>query len=176
MLVGVSPATALSIDSASQVPWKVVENAKIIYIGELFVEVAASVATYAKTHGIPVMYRCSVPFWDMGLQKLKPILNQVDILIISKQAWHHINRIISSGPIQKIRKVTDAAIIIKETNNRYRLLMPGKPDVTISSTEKTDELTRWFLVSLLRKIIQGASIRESVEDAIRSEKDQGGNS
>jgi sugar/nucleoside kinase (ribokinase family) len=169
-LVGISPATALSIDSASQVPWKLVEKTKVAYIGELFVEVAASVAAYAKAHAIPVVYRCSVPFWDLGLERLKSILNQADVLLISNQAWNHLNQIMSDGPMQKIREFTDAAIIVKETKSRYKLLMPGKPDAIFSSTERTDELTRWFLVGLLTKIIEDAPIKESVQHAIAFEK------
>jgi sugar/nucleoside kinase (ribokinase family)/DNA-binding PadR family transcriptional regulator len=172
MLVGVSPATALSIDSASQVPWKIVESAKVVYIGELFVEVAASVAAYAKAHEIPVVYRCSVPFWNMGLSRLAPVLNQVDILIISRQAWYHLKRIMSPRPIQEIRKVTDAAIVIRETKNRYRLLVAGKQDLIIQATEKVDEVTRWFFVGLLRRIAEGSSIRDCVEHGVKFEKQQ----
>jgi sugar/nucleoside kinase (ribokinase family) len=174
MLVGVSPATALSIESASQVPWKIVENAKVVYIGELFVEVAVSVAAYAKSHGIPVVYRCSVPFWDMGLNRLAPVLNQVDILVVSRQAWHHLKRIMSSRPIQEIRKVTDAAIVIKETKNRYRLLLAGKQDLIFQTTEKADEVTRWFFVGLLKRIVEGSSIRDCVEYGVKFEKQQTG--
>ena len=76
---------SLSITSPSQVPWKTLESVKTVYIGEVFIEVAASIAANARAQGTPLVYRCSVPYWEMGLDRLKPILSQVDTLLISNK-------------------------------------------------------------------------------------------
>ena len=172
MLVGIGPITSLSIDSPSQVPWPIVEKAKAVYIGELFVEVAASIAAFAKAHGIPLIYRCSVPFWEMGLDWLKPILVQIDTLIISNQVWHHLNRTMAPKPIQQIRKISDAAIIIKETKNVYKLNMVNEQEVSIQSAGTSPELTRWFVAGFLKKIIDGSTIKDSFEYGIGFEEDR----
>jgi sugar/nucleoside kinase (ribokinase family) len=166
MLVGVGPITSLSINSPAQVPWNIVEKAKAVYIGELFVEVAASIAAFAKAHGIPLVYRCSVPFWEMGLERLKPVLSQVDTLILSNQVWRHLNRAMRTKPIRTIRKVSDAAIIIKDTDKSYRLLVGDKQEVSLLSNSKSNEMTRWFSVGFLKKISKGSTINDAFEYGI----------
>jgi len=174
MLVGIGPVTSLSINSPSQVPWPIVEKAKAVYIGELFVEVAASIAALAKAHGIPLVYRCSVPFWEMGIDWLKPILTQIDTLILSNQVWRHLNRTMKARPIQLIREVTDAAIIIKDTKNVYRLHLIDEQEISHPSQSKSTEMTRWFVVGFLKKIANGYTIKDSFEYGINFEEEQVG--
>jgi sugar/nucleoside kinase (ribokinase family)/DNA-binding MarR family transcriptional regulator len=169
MLVGVGPITSLSINSPSQVPWNIVEKAKAVYIGELFVEVAASITAYAKAHGIPLVYRCSVPFWEMGIDRLKPVLSQVDTLILSNQVWRHLNRVMGTKPIPAIREVTDAAIIIKDTGSSYRLLKADEQEVSLRSKSESIEMTRWFSVGFLKKISMGSTINDSFEFGVEYE-------
>ncbi len=174
MLVGIGPVTSLSIDSPSQVPWPIVEQAKAVYIGELFVEVAASIAAFAKAHGIPLVYRCSVPFWEMGLDWLKPVLVQTDTLILSNQVWRHLNRVMTPKPIQQIRNISDAAIIIKETKNIYKLNVVDEQEASILSRSKSAELTRWFVVGFLKKLADGLTISDSFQYGVKFEEDQVG--
>jgi sugar/nucleoside kinase (ribokinase family) len=169
MLVGVGPITSLSINSPSQVPWDIVEKAKAVYIGELFVEVAASLAAYAKAHDIPLVYRCSVPFWEMGIDRLKPVLSQVDTLILSNQVWRHLNRVMGKQPIPAIREVTDAAIIIRDTEKSYRLLTTDEREVSLRSNSESTEMTRWFSVGFLNKISKGFTISDSFEYGVEYE-------
>jgi sugar/nucleoside kinase (ribokinase family) len=166
MLVGIGPITSLSISSPSQVPWNILEKAKALYIGELFVEVAASIAAFAKTHGVPLVYRCSVSFWEMGLNRLKPVLSQIDTLLISNQVWRHLNRSMGPRPIQYIQDVTDATIIIKDTKTNYRLVIQNEPEKSRTSESKSNEMTRWFSVGFLKKLAEGSTIRQSFEFAV----------
>ncbi|MFW9956498.1 MAG: carbohydrate kinase family protein [Candidatus Odinarchaeota archaeon] len=170
MLVGIGPVTSLSINSPSQVPWSILEKAKAVYIGELFVEVAASIAAFAKAQGIPLVYRCSIPFWEMGLDWLKPVLSQVDTLILSNQVWRYLIRSMSPKPIERIRDVTDAAIIIKDTKNSYKLHLVDERDMSILSASKSPEMTRWFVVGYLKQIADNLPIKDSFEYAIRFEE------
>ncbi|MFW9794757.1 MAG: carbohydrate kinase family protein, partial [Candidatus Thorarchaeota archaeon] len=132
-LVGISPTTSLSISSPSQVPWSELETSKVVYIGEVFVEVAAAIAAHAKTQGIPTIYRCSVPYWEFGLERLKPVISQVDLLLISNRAWTYLKQNIGASSLQKIRQYTDSAILVKHSKRKYLLSIKGEEDLSITS-------------------------------------------
>ncbi|MGD9396824.1 MAG: PfkB family carbohydrate kinase [Candidatus Thorarchaeota archaeon] len=168
-LVGISPATSLSITSPSQVPWRILEKTKSVYIGEAFVEVAASIAANAKTHNIPILYRCSIPFWELGLDRLKPVLSQIDTLLISNRAWSYLKKSIKPRPVQKIRDVTDARIVIRETATKYRFI---ENDVTqtVECSPDSSDLTEWFVAGLIQKIAEGTDLLKALQHAIKYEK------
>ncbi len=170
-LVGVSPDTSLSITSPSQVPWKVLENVKSVYIGEVFVEVAAAIAANARAQGTPVFYRCSIPYWDLGFERLKPILSQVDTLLISNRAWSHLKKTIKPKPEQKIRAVTDARIVIRESASKYRIIETEQTH-TVEVDSDTREITEWFVSGLMRKVSEGSNILQAIKHAIKFEKKQ----
>ena len=171
ILVGVGPGTSLSITSPSQVPWKTLETAKAIYIGEVFIEVAASIAANAKANGIPVIHRCSVPYWSMGIERLKPVLSQVDILLISNQSWRYLKKSFKSNPIQKLRSVTDARLIIRETSDNYLIVVDGDIQKVKCTTGMSD-ITEWFVAGLLQRIVDGLNIRKAVQYAVKLEQNR----
>ena len=170
-LVGISPETSLSITSPSQVPWKILEDVKSIYIGEVFVEVAASIAANARAHGTQVFYRCSIPFWELGLDRLKPILSQVDTLLISNRAWNYIKKSFRPKPIQKIQDVTDARIIVRETANRYRVL-DNEQTQYLECDCDTTEITEWVVAGLMQKVAEGSNILRALKHAVKFEKNR----
>ncbi len=166
-LVGVSPSTSLSITSPSQVPWSEIETSKVVYIGEVFIEVAAAIAAHAKVQGIPTVYRCSVPYWEFGLDRLKPVLSQVDNLLISYQVWKYLKQTMGSKLLQKLRGITDAAIIIKQSKNKYRLSLLGEQDLVLSCV--STDISELFVVGLLMKVSEGVDIRQAVEYSVEFE-------
>ncbi|MHA3963573.1 MAG: carbohydrate kinase family protein [Candidatus Thorarchaeota archaeon SMTZ1-45] len=169
-LVGIGPLTSLSITSPEQVPWKIIESAKSVYIGEVFIEVAASIAANARAQEIPVFYRCSVPFWEMGLSRLKPILSQVDILLISNQSWRYLKKSIKPDPIKKIKQLTDAIILIRETKEKYRIIDQEQVHFIDSEGEDID-ITEWFVAGLMQKVSEGAGIVKAIQYAVKAKKD-----
>ncbi|MFW9787271.1 MAG: carbohydrate kinase family protein [Candidatus Thorarchaeota archaeon] len=171
ILVGIGPETSLSITSPSQVPWKLVETARAVYIGELFLEVAASIAANAKTHNIPVLYRCSIPYWEMGLNRLKPVLSQVETLLISNRAWRYLKKEVKPRPLQKIQNITEARIMIKETVNKYRVVENGETQF-VESDSGTAEITEWFVSGLLQKIGERSDLCNAIQHAVKYEKKQ----
>jgi sugar/nucleoside kinase (ribokinase family) len=169
-LVGISPTTALSITSPEQVPWSILETSQVVYIGEVFVEVAAAIAAHAKVTGIPTVYRCSVPYWrKFGLEGLKPVLSQVDILLISNRGWKHLKVNIGSRPIQKLRSATDASLLIKQSRNKYRLSRVGEKDQLFSCECESTDITERFTKGLMIKLAEGTDIRGAVEHAVKCE-------
>jgi len=169
-LIGIGKDTSLSITSPSQVPWAIVEKTKLVYIGEVFLEVASSIAAYAKAHGIPNLYRCSIPYWELGLSKLQPLLSQVDNLLISNRAWSYIRKSITPRPIQKIQNITKADIILRETASRYRIIENGETRY-VECNPSVNEITEWFVAGLLQKIAEGCTISRAMKFAIRFEQD-----
>ena len=169
ILVGVGPTTSLSITSPSQVPWKTLENVKVVYIGEVFIEVAASIAANARAQGIPVIYRCSVPYWEMGLDRLKPILSQVDTLLISNRTWRYLKKLFKPNPVQKIRSVTDARFIVREASDKYRFVVGDEVQYAESNSDM-DEITEWFVAGLMQKLATGSNILHALQHAVKFEK------
>ncbi len=167
--VGVGPLTSLSITSPQQVPWQIIENSKSVYIGEVFVEVASSIAANAKAQNIPVFYRCSVPFWELGFDRLKPILSQVDILLISNQAWRYLKKSHKPDPIKKIQNLTDAEIIIRETTGKYHII-ENEQVQQIESNKNTSDITEWFVAGLMEEISKGSNTFQAVQHALKFER------
>ena len=167
--VGVSPTTSLSITSPSQVPWDQLETSKVVYIGEVFVEVAAAIAAHTKVQGTPTVYRCSVPYWEFGLNRLKPVLSQVNTLLISNRAWLYLKQNFGPSPLKKLRGITDAAIIIYQSKNKYRLSLAGMNDQVFSSTSDSADISETFVARLLIKLAEGSDTREAVEYALTQE-------
>jgi hypothetical protein len=169
-LVSVSPNIALSITSPEQVPWSIIETSKVVYIGEIFVEVAAAIAAHAKATGIPTVYRCSVPYWEeFGLDGLKPVLSQVDILIISNRGWNYLKQKVGFRPVSSIRTVTDAPIVIRRSKNKYLLCQVGHEDIIFSCDSEFPDITEKFTASMMVKLADGAGTKDAVEYAIAVE-------
>ncbi|MGY5863947.1 MAG: carbohydrate kinase family protein [Candidatus Thorarchaeota archaeon] len=171
-LVSVSPTTALSITSPEQVPWSILETSKVVYIGEVFVEVAAAITAHAKVTGIPTVYRCSIPYWEeFGLEGLKPVLSQVDTLMISNRVWKHLKQNIGSRPIQKLRGVTDSTLLIKQSKNKYRLSKVGEADQYYSCEYESPDITDRFTAGLMMKLAESVVIERAVDYAVKFENE-----
>jgi sugar/nucleoside kinase (ribokinase family) len=167
--VGVDPTTSLSITSPSQVPWAELENTKVVYIGEVFVEVAAAIAAHSKVQGIPTVYRCSVPFWEMGLDRLKPILSQIDTLLISNRAWNSLKQNIGTPPLKKLRGITAAEIIVRQSMDEYRLSTIGEQDRIFTYYDESTDISECFVSGLLMKLVEGLNIDQAMKYALARE-------
>ena len=82
---------ALSLKSPSEVDYSVVDKSRIVYIGEVFVEVAESIARYSKSRGKCVVYRIITPYARLGIEKLRKILQYIDILLLNSRSWKILN-------------------------------------------------------------------------------------
>ncbi|MFW9843900.1 MAG: PfkB family carbohydrate kinase [Candidatus Thorarchaeota archaeon] len=166
--VGVGPATSLSITSPSQVPWKELESSKVVYIGEVFVEVAAAIVAHTKVQGIQTVYRCSVPFLELGLEKLIPILSQVDTLLLSSQAWLHLKKYYGLRVIGKLREITDAVIVAHTSHKEYLLSLVGEKEYTLQYDSDSPNTSERFVTCLLIELTEDVNIRQAVENAVTS--------
>ena len=163
---------ALSITSPSQVPWDKLANCKAIYIGEVFVEVALAISAYAKSRQIPVIYRCSVPFLEMGISKLESLLNQVDVLILSSQAWRFLEQEKEKDVLSEISSVTNASIIVRTQRDSYQIVQSETKSIQKKIKARTDDISPWFSLGLLEGIVDGSNIESATDLGIQMEEEK----
>jgi len=82
-----SPNTAISLTSLEEVNLKPITESKIVYIGEVFLEVAPTLAGFAKKRRKTVVYRPGTPYLRFGVEKLCSVLENVDIFILNQLGW-----------------------------------------------------------------------------------------
>ncbi|UCE95925.1 MAG: carbohydrate kinase family protein [Candidatus Bathyarchaeota archaeon] len=85
-----SPQSSISLTSLEEVDWKVLASSKIIYIGEVFVEIAASIAKYAHSRNKIIIYRPGAPYMKFGIEHLDGILKHTTIFIQNQQGWRQL--------------------------------------------------------------------------------------
>ncbi len=78
---------AISLKSLEEIDWKIVDHCKVVYIGEVFTEIASSVADYARTRNKAVIYRPGVPYMLLGVENLRRILEHATLFILNKAGW-----------------------------------------------------------------------------------------
>jgi sugar/nucleoside kinase (ribokinase family) len=166
--VGVGPNTSLSITSPSQVPWNELEGSKVVYIGEVFVEVAAAIVANTKVQGIPTIYQCSVPYLELGLERLKPVLSQVDTLLLSNQAYLYLKKCYGHMYLSKLREITDAVIVVHQSYNDILLSQVSKKDYTLSYESDSPDVFQRITIGLLTALTEDMNIRQAVENALSS--------
>ena len=82
-----SPRSAISLASAEEVNWKLLDRCKVVYIGEVFVEVASSIAEYAQAREKRVMYRPGTPYMRFGVENLRQVLESTTTFILNQTSW-----------------------------------------------------------------------------------------
>jgi ribokinase len=82
-----SPKSAISLASPDEVNWKLLDHCKVVYIGEVFVEVASSIAGYAKARGKRVIYRPGTPYMRFGVENLYRVLESTTTFILNQAGW-----------------------------------------------------------------------------------------
>jgi hypothetical protein len=172
-LVGIGDMSALSITSPSQVPWDVISSAKVVFLGEVFLEVAVSIAAYAKANGVPVVYRCSPHFWKRGIHEIEPILSQIDVLIVSNREWHEIKNQLGSNPVPILQNITDAALVVMQDKDAFKVFADktSKPIWHVREYS-SDDITPWFMAKFLQSLAGGASTSKAFEAAMKHEQKQ----
>jgi ribokinase len=82
-----SQESAISVTSPSEIDWNLMDQSQIVYVGEVFVEMASAIANYAKNMGKTVIYRPGIPILRFDVEKLADVLKHVNIFIINKIGW-----------------------------------------------------------------------------------------
>jgi len=97
------PNTAISITSPEEIDWKLLKYSKIVYIGETFVEVASTIADFAKNLGKIVIYRPGVPYLKLGIERIKEVIEHTEIFILNEIGWAELKK----NSKEKISSIAD---------------------------------------------------------------------
>ena len=165
-LIGYSEKSALSLSSLQQIPWTVLSRSKVVYIGEVFVEVALSIATEANASSIPVVYQPSIPFLEMGLNILEPIFRQTDLLILSLQAWKYITSKTEDAPTNHLLSLVKGSILARVTEKKYSLFSKSQKKITRPCRSQKSGISQFFVAKILDGIIGGLDIQKSFNRAV----------
>ncbi len=170
-LVDTSDLATLSLRSPTQVPWDLLKQAKVVYIGEVFVEVAASIAANARVHGIPVVYRVSVPFLELGLDKISPALSQSTVVLLCTHSWLHLEQSEGASAIAGIRGVTDAELVVRDSKGTYKIFgSETKPRYSFPAPKSTN-MSEPFVAGLLMSISEGRNLSSALEIGLQMEEE-----
>jgi sugar/nucleoside kinase (ribokinase family) len=149
-LVGIDEGFSLSITSPSQIPWIVLKESRMVYIGEVFLEVGLAIAAYCKANGIPCVFRCSQHYWKLGVSRIKSLLNQIDVLLISPQEWEIAQHELGSNPMAALRSHTQAEILIKMSKETYGVMKEGSESLlTLTKQGRSIDLDPLFVARFL---------------------------
>ena len=171
ILVRYDDTSALSVSSPKQVPWEILENSKVVYIGEVFVEVAQSIIASTKQLQIPVIYRPSIPYLERGLDSLEPIIVQSDYLLLSNQAHRHVSST-KTVSLEEILELSNGSVVVRESKENYLLVNEnGKQDIHACGSETVD-ITQWFVAGLLDGIASGLDYRDSFKKGLQLEREK----
>lgn len=81
---------AISLDSPSEIEWRMIEKASAIYVGEVFLELAEFIAGYAKSRGQQVFHRLLTPFARLGVEKLTGVLRSSKVSLMNEEGWRRL--------------------------------------------------------------------------------------
>ncbi len=82
-----SPQAAISLRLPEEVNWKIIKDCKVVYIGEVFSEIASAIGQYARARGKTVIYRPGAPFMEFGIKNLHRTLDYTTIFILNQTSW-----------------------------------------------------------------------------------------
>ena len=82
-----SPDAAMSLASPTEIDWDTTRKSRIVYIGEVFLEVAPMLASFAKSQGKTVIYRPGIHYLRLGFEKIHSVLENTDIFILNHIGW-----------------------------------------------------------------------------------------
>jgi len=88
-----SSKSAISLASPKEINWTVLDNCRIVYIGEVFKEIASSIADYAKAKNKTVIYRPGAPYMKFSVENLHRILEHTDMFILNQAGWRQLQTV-----------------------------------------------------------------------------------
>ena len=163
---------AISITSPSEIDWELLNQCKIVYIGEVFTEIAATIASYAKSNNKLVIYRPGVPYMRLGVEKLEDVLKHTSIFILNKMGWgilHNFSRntvktpadLITFGPPEVI--VTKGAEGCDAYTKQGHFAVSVPPDLCdkfeiVDPTGAGDS----FSAGLIKGLLEGWTLRKAI--------------
>jgi ribokinase len=152
-----------------------VKTCKIVYVGEVFVEVASTIANFAKNSGKTVIYRPGVLYLKQGIEKIRDILEYTDILITNELGWE----VLKENSDEKLVEVADLqkfgpkTVILTKGSEGCEVWVEGRrfayslPKKLVKKFKVVDPTGAGdsFSAALIKKILNGSSFEEAIRFA-----------
>lgn len=166
-----SQQSAISLISIGEANLKAIDQCRIVYIGEVFTEVAFSIADYAKTRKKLVVYRPGTPYMKFGVERLHRILENVDIFILNQVSWTRLQRTSEKmeNPADLLKYGLENVILTKGARgceifsaNKYReFSVPSQLQVNFKPVDPTGA-GDGFSAGLIKGLLLGWSLEQTV--------------
>ncbi len=168
-----SPKSAISLTSPDEVDWKLLDRCRIVYIGEVFVEVASAIADCAKARGKTVIYRPGVPYMKFGVESLQRVLEHTTIFILNQAGWKQLQAASKArlkSPADLLRYGLESVILTKGTEGCEVFSVDKHQEFLVKPRLKTKFKVvdptgagDGFSAGLIKGMLQGWSVERAVE-------------
>lgn len=148
----------------SDVPWKELKKTQWFYLGSLSgksSQIFASLVKFAKKNNIKVAANPGNSQINLGQRVLKPILSQLDVLILNREEAALLTKIEKENEIEIIKKLTSltSGLVVVTKGKQGSVVSDGKyifeagipPVLAVEATGAGDAYGSGFLSGLLEK-------------------------
>lgn len=167
-----SPESAISVTSPSEIDWDLMDQSQIVYVGEVFTEIASTIADYAKNRGKTVIYRPGVPYLRLGLEKLQDVLKYTDVFILNHVGWKALQYssksplenpadLVSYGPETVILTKGEEGCDVHTRNRSHVILVPASLRVKFKVVDPTGAGDS-FSAGLIKGLLEGWDLKKAV--------------
>lgn len=167
-----SPEHAISVTSPSEVDWTLVDQSQIVYVGEVFTEIASTITNYAKNKGKMVIYRPGAPYLRFGLDRLQDILKHVNVFILNSIGWGALQEsskkpletpkdLLIFGPEVVILTKGEEGCVVYTEEGSYEMLVPASLRVKFKIVDPTGAGDS-FSAGLIKGLLEGWKLKRAV--------------
>ncbi len=167
-----TPQSSISLTSLDEINWSALDPCKIVYVGEVFVEVASAIADYARARKKSVVYRPGLLYMKFGVEKLHWILEHTTIFVLNQSAWRqlhdasreHIDTpsdLLEHGPSTVILTKGDDGCEVFTKNKRQRFPVPPQLQATYKTVDTTGA-GDGFSAGLIKGLLHSWSLEKAI--------------
>lgn len=159
---------ALSLMSPNEIDWGKIDESEMVYVGEVFTEVAELIASYARGRGKKVVYRPGTHLIAFDAEKVRNILRNVDILIMNKRGWEALKRSTYSTPADLTELGPETVIVTEGIGGcavyakDETFTMPAHKVKSVDTTGAGDA----FAAGLIAVLLEKKNLRECARYAL----------
>ena len=167
-----APDSAISVTSPSEVDWNLVNQSQIVYVGEVFVEMASTIANYAKSKVKTVVYRPGVPYLRFGVEKLRCVFEHANLLIMNSIGWRALQKaskksletpagLLDYGPSIVIVTKGEEGCVVYTVDGSYAILVPADLQAKYKVMDSTGAGDS-FSAGLIKGLLEGWDLKKAI--------------
>jgi ribokinase len=148
------------------------DQSQIVYVGEVFTEIASTVANYAKNKGKTVLYRPGVPYLRFGVERLQDTLKQASIFILNNVGWKALQEssknpleapgdLLGYGPETVILTKGEEGCNVYTEKGNYVMQVPAGLRVRFEMVDPTGAGDS-FSAGLIKGLLEGWALKKAI--------------